>query len=547
MKGGAASVPATPFASPALTRRHGGGGAPSPSNPNGPPNSTARSARRTSDVDTAAAKHAVSAPFPLLLAVGLLPLLGFFTLFALTAAPAILLLLLPGALVAAPLAVAALVLALIAVAMWFIFFRGAPGGRRDRLRRSISGRLAPLAQSLHPPTSPTKRARGRGGGAHRRPPPRTAQDWAREARELAGAWAAFFLLPFHGVLTLAVVATFSLAWSAAIGFAVFAFPRVPAWLSGWSHRVQARYTPRGWNARWPALVRRMGALLAPAFAYFPLEVVAPAAPPPADRRRRRRLYCYHPHGMYAFGLFGLVFRRASGWARALGDGAGEPGARPVLVAVASAVLACPGFGQLARWFGFVAASRASLARVLAADDPETATENGGGGGGTGGGTGGGVSHDVALIPGGVAEVLVFSQPPVDTLYLARRRGFCRLALQHGADLVPVYCFGETRTFIQYTDFARGLREALSRRCRVVCQLFRGRWFTLIPFRQPLRVVVGDPVRLSGSPHAEGTPIARPTHAQVDALHARYVAALRALFEAHKGRCPGYEDATLTIV
>ena len=36
------------------------------------------------------------------------------------------------------------------------------------------------------------------------PPPRTAQDWAREARELAGAWAAFFLLPFHGVLTLAV-------------------------------------------------------------------------------------------------------------------------------------------------------------------------------------------------------------------------------------------------------------------------------------------------------------------------------------------------------
>ena len=48
----------------------------------------------------------------------------------------------------------------------------------------------------------------------------------------------------------------------------------------------------------------------------------------------------------------------------------------------------------------------------------------------------------------------------ETLYLARRRGFVRLAIVHGRPLVPVFGFGESRTFIQYT-FARYVYSSLS--------------------------------------------------------------------------------------
>ena len=37
---------------------------------------------------------------------------------------------------------------------------------------------------------------------------------------------------------------------------------------------------------------------------------------------------------------------------------------------------------------------------------------------------------------------------VEVLSLLERKGFVRLALQHGRDLVPVYGFGENRAFKQ---------------------------------------------------------------------------------------------------
>ena len=47
-----------------------------------------------------------------------------------------------------------------------------------------------------------------------------------------------------------------------------------------------------------------------------------------------------------------------------------------------------------------------------------------------------------MYPGGSREIFD-TDPNVKhtTLYLTKRRGFVRLAMQHGADLVPVFIFG----------------------------------------------------------------------------------------------------------
>jgi hypothetical protein len=296
--------------------------------------------------------------------------------------------------------------------------------------------------------------------------------------------------------------------------------------------------------------------------------------------------------MYAFGLFSAMFPVASGMASILPRRReGSDRSRGLLVGVASSVLHLPLVGLVFAWMGFVPASWRSLRAACA------------------------TSSDVAIIPGGIAEMTAGGRTCprtgewVETLVLKERRGFLRLALRTGRTVVPVYAFGETRTFVQYRCWQRA-REAVSRRLRVVVSFFRGRWFTLVPFRTPIEVVVGEPIPTRGpvaaalglvsgggakerslsprgraEPQRRGPPagaghartrssrasgpaltLARRKRgsrsrnseeglsaadldaedAALERLHALYCERLMALFEAHKGLHPDYEDARLEL-
>jgi hypothetical protein len=54
-----------------------------------------------------------------------------------------------------------------------------------------------------------------------------------------------------------------------------------------------------------------------------------------------------------------------------------------------------------------------------------------------------------------------------------RRGFIRLALQEGLTLVPVYGFGENRTFHRL-PYLKDIRAKLSRVLRIILQPYYGR-------------------------------------------------------------------------
>uniref|UniRef100_A0A8B9WXF8 Acyltransferase n=1 Tax=Bos mutus grunniens TaxID=30521 RepID=A0A8B9WXF8_BOSMU len=152
----------------------------------------------------------------------------------------------------------------------------------------------------------------------------------------------------------------------------------------------------------------------------------------------------------------------------------------------------------------------------------------------------GTGNLVGIVVGGVGEALQ-SVPNTTMLILQKRKGFVRMALQHGAHLVPTYTFGETEVYDQVLfhkdsrmyKFQSYFRQILG---FYFC-IFYGRGFRqgstgLLPYPLPI-VTVGD-----GEP-LPLPKIEKPSQEMVDKYHALYKKALTKLFDQHKTQygCP----------
>ncbi|XP_032681288.1 2-acylglycerol O-acyltransferase 1-like isoform X2 [Odontomachus brunneus] len=137
-----------------------------------------------------------------------------------------------------------------------------------------------------------------------------------------------------------------------------------------------------------------------------------------------------------------------------------------------------------------------------------------------------------LVVGGAAE-LFEAKPGTYRTIVKRRKGFIKLALQHGTTLVPVFTFGETDLFNQLHQkegsFFRRFRDYIFK-LKLIPTIFWGRGyfqysFGLIPNRTPITVVVGGPIELPK--------IAEPTAEQINEYHEKFIQQLIKLFETHK--------------
>ena len=152
-----------------------------------------------------------------------------------------------------------------------------------------------------------------------------------------------------------------------------------------------------------------------------------------------------------------------------------------------------------------------------------------------------------IIIGGEAEALR-SAPGRDDAVVAGagRRGFVRLALAHGAQLVPFYTFRNTDTF-RTSAACFSARRWLTKVAQICLPLWAGRAGSALPFNVQLTVAVGAPVPFPAgyAPPPPGAD-ARPSDAHVDAYHAAFVDALRATFERHKARAGYPPERVLNI-
>ncbi|KAG7223253.1 hypothetical protein INR49_015609 [Caranx melampygus] len=160
--------------------------------------------------------------------------------------------------------------------------------------------------------------------------------------------------------------------------------------------------------------------------YFPIKLVKTAELNP---NKNYILGC-HPHGIMSAGAFACFTTESCGFAKMF------PGVKSTL-AILAGLFRIPFFREYIMAAGLCPVSKQSLVHLLSKS---------------------GKGNAVVIVIGGAAESLA-SSPGVNTVVVRNRKGFVRTALEFGADLVPVYSFGENELFKQVI-FTEG---SLSRR------------------------------------------------------------------------------------
>lgn len=214
-----------------------------------------------------------------------------------------------------------------------------------------------------------------------------------------------------------------------------------------------------------------------------------------------------PISFVAFSPGGPVMRRLGAAVPSIGSARGV---------ASSAVFYVPLMRNLWSWLGLTAASRAHMRALLSAD------------------------QSVIVCPGGVREAL-YMDPRVETLFLRRRRGFVRLAMERGAPIVPCFAFGQRAAFRWWRPPSSPSLSAFARAIGYVPMLFWGMGCSPLPYPAKMTIVLGEP--LTTTPPAPASEI---SDEEVDTTLRVYIAAIEELFERHKADA-GYPDLELRVL
>jgi len=103
-----------------------------------------------------------------------------------------------------------------------------------------------------------------------------------------------------------------------------------------------------------------------------------------------------------------------------------------------------------------------------------------------------------IVPGGVSEVLKMEKER-EVVYLRKRYGFVKIAIQSGAALMPAYAFGATRTYSWWRLgpplMTKKLAERISKILLFAPIVFWGRFFGPCPRRGRVVTVYGPPIEV----------------------------------------------------
>jgi len=250
-------------------------------------------------------------------------------------------------------------------------------------------------------------------------------------------------------------------------------------------------SPKPWFADLPV----WGYLLS----YLPLRICRTTKLSPD----KHYIFGCHPHGAFAFN------RGAVGFCMPQLFNAAFPGMK-VRCLAADAAFYVPFIREMWIWSCCVSASKKTAIEVL---------KNG---------------MSCFIYPGGEKEQLMHRHNK-ERLFLNSRKGFIKLALQTGSQLVPVYAFGESSLYKQ-TSILHNFRMMLSKKFGVAIPLVYGH-VGLLPFRHPVTVTFGKAIDVKKNEN--------PTQGDIDELHQAYITALTKLFDEEKERM-GYGDRELEI-
>uniref|UniRef100_A0A665TN66 Acyltransferase n=1 Tax=Echeneis naucrates TaxID=173247 RepID=A0A665TN66_ECHNA len=253
--------------------------------------------------------------------------------------------------------------------------------------------------------------------------------------------------------------------------------------------------------------------------YFPLKLIKTVDLHP----ERNYIFGFHPHGVLVAGGFGNFCTEATGFSRLF------PGLKPHL-------LMLPFWFRVPIFRDYIMCGGTLVCPPVR--PPSSLSYL--------------VSHpkggNVAVIAVGGAPEALDARPGALTLQMRNRKGFIKLALKHGAQLVPVFSFGENELFDQMANpvgsSLRNLQNQLQSIMGVAFPLFHARGvfqynFGLMPYRKSIHTVVGRPILVAQTPS--------PSREDIESLHEVYLQSLSDLFEQHKHTYGYSEDQHLTFI
>ncbi|XP_033127079.1 2-acylglycerol O-acyltransferase 2-like [Anneissia japonica] len=228
---------------------------------------------------------------------------------------------------------------------------------------------------------------------------------------------------------------------------------------------------------------------------------------------------FHPHGVFAVGAFANFASEGTGFSKLF------PGLKSTLLTLRGQFF-FPVYRDYIMLSGVCDASRESVDYLL--------KENGTG-------------NMVVIVIGGAIEVLE-AHPGIYNIYLKKRKGFVKKAIETGTHIIPVYSFGETDIFYQVANPEGSLWKWIQRQSKKLMGFpliaFYGRGvfnytLGLVPHRRPINTVVGHPIEVEKIEH--------PTQEDIDKLHETYCKQLQQLFEDYKCQFGIPEDNHLDIL
>ncbi|KAL9065049.1 MAG: hypothetical protein Q9157_007612 [Trypethelium eluteriae] len=240
--------------------------------------------------------------------------------------------------------------------------------------------------------------------------------------------------------------------------------------------------------------------------YFPARLHRSEELPPT----RKYIFGYHPHGIISHGAFTAFATEALGFSQLF------PGITNTLLTLDSN-FRIPLYRDYALRMGLASVSRESCENLLSKGGPNKE----------------GMGRAITIVVGGARESLD-AQPHSLKLVLARRKGFVKLAIRAGADLVPVLAFGENELYEQFQPDRHPLVHKLQlwvkKHFGFTVPLFHARGifnydFGMMPYRRPLNVVVGRPLMVQQQ--------SKPEDKYVEELHAEYVKELKRIWDEWK--------------
>ncbi|RWS17774.1 2-acylglycerol O-acyltransferase 2-like protein [Dinothrombium tinctorium] len=235
--------------------------------------------------------------------------------------------------------------------------------------------------------------------------------------------------------------------------------------------------------------------------YFPVTIHKTADLDPS----KNYIFGYHPHGIMAAGAFANFATEATDFSKKF------PGITTRLITL-EINFWMPFHRETALFNGICSANKESIEWII--------SKNGKG-------------NAAVIVIGGAAESLD-AVPNTMELTLKNRKGFVKLALKHGASLVPCISFGENELFSQThqddKSTLKKIQRKLTRLIRVAPPIFHGRGvlqynYGFLPYRKPINTIVGKPIDVEK--------VAKPTEEDINKLHAAYVKALTDLFYAYR--------------